>query len=58
MDSLLTYRQAAQFLGCSEKTVWNMAHVYKSIQVVTVGKRLKKIPKQAINDYLKQSNGA
>jgi excisionase family DNA binding protein len=58
VEKLLSYKDAAQVLGVSERTIWNMAHVYKTLKFITVGKRLRRIPVQAINDYLEQSIGA
>ncbi len=54
---LLTYKEAAEELRCSEKTVWNMANKYKTLPVVTVGRRLKKISREAIENYKRQFCG-
>lgn len=52
MGFALTYRDAAKFLSCSEKTVWNMVHVYKTLPFVLVGKRGKRIPVRALENYV------
>ena len=53
--SLLSYGEAARELGCCEKTVWSMVHEYGTLPVITIGKRLKRIPRKAIDNYLDQS---
>ena len=54
---LLSYRQAAKLLACSERLVWELVHDGK-IPVVRLGKRAVRIRRQALEAWVAEQEKA
>ena len=54
MDNMLTYKEVAQFLKVSERTVWGLVKSGK-LKSCTIASRCVRITKEALQEFIKNA---